>query len=167
MTGEGEILPSGAHEGEEIDARMVEEAPVLKCEGCAHHPVGQILNWPVAVVKLPATGNETVLDAVAQVNGLIAVSDAHRIWVARPGPDGCESVLPVDWNGITACGKTGTNYQILPGDRVYVKAYPLVTADTTLARVFAPIERVLGIALLGNSTARAFGPRGGSNGGVP
>jgi polysaccharide export outer membrane protein len=116
------------------------------------------------VARFPAMGNETVLDAMAQVSGLTTVSDAHRIWVSRPGPDGCESILPVDWNGITQCGKTGTNYQLLPGDRVFVKAYPMVTADTTLARVIAPLERLLGVALLGNTTARAFGPRGGFGG---
>ena len=119
------------------------------------------------VARLAATGNETVLDAISQVSGLTPVSDAHRIWVSRPGPDGCESILPVDWNAVTMCGQTRTNYQILPGDRVYVKAYPLVALDSTLARVFAPIERLLGVALLGNSTVRAFGPRGGAGIGIP
>src|SRR5262245_45635549 len=40
------------------------------------------------VVRLPITGNETVMDAVAQVNGLTAVSSQDRIWVSRPAPDG-------------------------------------------------------------------------------
>ena len=29
--------------------------------------------------------------------------------------------LSVDWQAITQRGETATNYQILPGDRVYVK----------------------------------------------
>jgi polysaccharide export outer membrane protein len=119
------------------------------------------------VARLPSTGNETVLDAISQVSGLTTVSDAHRIWVSRPGPDGCESVLPVDWNGITMCGKTGTNYQILPGDRVFVKAYPMTTLDTTLARVFAPIERVLGISLLGASLRTQFNTNSFNNNNIP
>lgn len=116
------------------------------------------------VVRLPATGNETVLDAISQVSGLTAVSDAHRIWVSRPGPEGCSSVLPVDWNGLTARGEPATNYQLLPGDRVFVKAYPAVLADNTLARAIAPIERLFGVTLLGNYTIRAFRNNGGGGG---
>ena len=37
------------------------------------------------LIRLPYTGNETVLDAIAQVNGLSQVS-SKRIWVARPSP---------------------------------------------------------------------------------
>jgi polysaccharide export outer membrane protein len=106
------------------------------------------------VVIQPITGNETVLDAIGKVNGLGPVSDARRMWVARPGPEGCETILPVDWNAITMRGATGTNYQLMHGDRVFVQAYPLVTLDTTMARIFSPIERVLGITLLGTSTVR-------------
>lgn len=121
------------------------------------------------VVRLPVTGNETVLDAISQVSGLTAVSDAHRIWVSRPGPDGCSSVLPVDWNGLTARGEPATNYQLLPGDRVFVQAYPAVRADNVLARAIAPIERLFGVALLGNYTVRGLSGQfsgGGGFGGV-
>ena len=55
----------------------------------------------------------------------------------------------MDWIGITQHGITFTNYQVMPGDRIYVKAQKLVTIDRTLARIFAPIERVFGITLLG------------------
>lgn len=115
------------------------------------------------VYRLPITGNETVLDGISQVNGLTIVSDTNRIWVSRPGPDGCTSVLPVDWNAVTEKGDPGTNYQLLPGDRVFVKAYPLTRVDTTMARVIGPIERLFGVTLLGNSTVRGF-RSGGANG---
>jgi polysaccharide export outer membrane protein len=106
------------------------------------------------VVIQPITGNETVLDAIGKVNGIGPVSDAKRIWVSRPGPEGCETVMPVDWNALTMRGATGTNYQLMPGDRVFVQAYPLATLDAAMARFFSPIERVLGITLLGASTYR-------------
>ena len=50
------------------------------------------------VVRLPVTGNETVLDAVSQIDGLSQVS-SKRIWVARPAPAGteCAQVLDVHW----------------------------------------------------------------------
>ena len=31
-----------------------------------------------------------------------------------------DPVLPADWVGITTMGHTATNYQLMPGDRVYV-----------------------------------------------
>ena len=59
--------------------------------------------------------------------------------------------MPVDWQAITKRGSTATNYQLLPGDRVYVAVDPLVATDSFLAKVVSPIERVLGVVLLGNS----------------
>jgi polysaccharide export outer membrane protein len=109
------------------------------------------------VVRLPVTGNETVIDAISQVNGLTAVSSQDRIWVSRPAPEGnCHQVLPVDWKSVVECGDTATNYQLLPGDRVFVAAYPATAMDIRMARIFAPIERIFGIALLGSSTYTTF-----------
>jgi polysaccharide biosynthesis/export protein len=109
------------------------------------------------VIRLPITGNETVIDALSQVNGLSAVSSQDRIWVSRPAPEGgCHQVLPVDWKAVVENADTATNYQILPGDRVYVAAYPLTKMDITLARIIAPVERVFGIILLGTSTVNSI-----------
>jgi polysaccharide export outer membrane protein len=108
------------------------------------------------VAKLPITGNETVLDAMANLNGLASVSDKRHIWVARPAPacNGCDQVLPVDWVGIVTRGETATNFQLLPGDRVYVQADPLITFDTKLGRLLNPFERIFGFVLLGDQTVQ-------------
>jgi protein involved in polysaccharide export with SLBB domain len=118
------------------------------------------------VIRLPVTGNETVLDAIGNINGLSAVSSKHRIWVARPAPDdaACEQVLPINWKDITKGGATATNYQLLPGDRLYIAAAPLITADTYIARLTAPFERIFGFLLLGNSTIRTLGGQQGGQG---
>jgi polysaccharide export outer membrane protein len=109
------------------------------------------------VIRLPVTGNETVLDAIGQVTGLTPVADTQRIWVSRPAAEGCSGqVLPVNWKAITEEGQTGTNYQLLPGDRVFVKALPMVTFDTKLARTLSPFERLFGFSLLGASTIEAL-----------
>jgi polysaccharide export outer membrane protein len=120
------------------------------------------------VIRLPSTGNDTVLDAISQVYGLVPVSDRHKIWVARPGPADapCDQILPVDWDGVSRCARTATNYQLLPGDRIYVHSNALVCLDTFLARIYSPIERTLGVILLGSETVRSFGPSGGSSGGT-
>jgi polysaccharide export outer membrane protein len=111
------------------------------------------------VIRLPITGNETVLDAIGELKGLPPGTDRRRIWVARPSPadHNCSQLLPVDWQAITKGGMTATNYQLLPGDRVYVSMDRWIAADSYLAKVFAPIERVLGITLLGSSVVHSIG----------
>jgi protein involved in polysaccharide export with SLBB domain len=111
------------------------------------------------VLKFPFTGNENVLDALANTDGL-QPNSSKRIWVARPaGNSNKPVILPVDWVDITAYGKPDTNYQLLPGDRVWVQEDRFTSLDGTLARVFAPFERIMGFSLLGASTAtRLSGP---------
>ena len=125
------------------------------------------------VVRIPSTGNETVLDAIAQIGGLSSVS-SKRVWVARPAPAGCgDQILPVDWKGITRRGHTVTNYQILPGDRVFVMAAPGSKFNNTLTKTLAPVQQVLGVTLLGAAVGRTLGNNnngglfgGGSNSGT-
>lgn len=103
------------------------------------------------VYTLPITGSDTVLDALANVFGLHTYASKRNIWVARRSPHADQpwQILPVDWVGITQHGITTTNYQILPGDRIYVKAQRIITFDTALSRWLSPLERILGITLLG------------------
>jgi polysaccharide export outer membrane protein len=124
------------------------------------------------VIRLPITGSDTVLDAISQIYGLTPVSSKHHIWVARPGPEGdpcTERVLPVDWHAITQCGSAATNYQLLPGDRIFVQSDALIHTNNALAKVFAPIERVLGITILGSAAVStiqqiAIAAHGGTSG---
>src|SRR5262245_46161352 len=76
------------------------------------------------ITPMTYTGNETVLDALALVGGVPPVGSKRNIWVARRTPHAHdpEQILPVDYIGTTQHGVALTNYQILPGDRVYVKA---------------------------------------------
>jgi polysaccharide export outer membrane protein len=123
------------------------------------------------VSRFPVTGNETVLDAISQVNGL-SPNSSTRIWVARPGRNsrGCHQILPVNWEAITQCADWQTNYQLMPGDRVYVAADKLVAFDTALGKLIAPAERLFGFVALGTSTISSVqfykqrGQRGDSGG---
>ncbi|QJW96722.1 polysaccharide biosynthesis/export family protein [Frigoriglobus tundricola] len=73
-----------------------------------------------AVYPFPCTGSETVLDALANVNGLCDMAQC-KISVARRTSNGQSwQVLPVDWTAITQNGVVHTNYQLFPGDRLYV-----------------------------------------------
>lgn len=106
------------------------------------------------VAILPAKGNETVLDAIGQIQGL-ASNQSTRMWIARPGKnmsDG-DQLLPVDWLAVTQRGDTTTNYQILPGDRLFVSEDKLVAIDTKLGKIISPMERILGFTALATETS--------------
>lgn len=109
------------------------------------------------VRRIPVTGNDTVLDAISAVDGLSQVSSAE-IWVARPAPGGfgCEQILPVDYDAIARGGSSATNYQLMPGDRVFIAEDNLIATNTLISKVTAPLERLLGITSLGTSSIRGL-----------
>jgi polysaccharide export outer membrane protein len=122
------------------------------------------------VAILPAKGNETVLDAIGQIQGLQS-NQSTRMWVARPGKNNCngDQVLPVDWLAVTQRGDTTTNYQLLPGDRLFVSEDKLVAIDTHLGKIISPMERILGFTALGTQTVSGlvfFKEQGLFNGGT-
>jgi len=106
---------------------------------------------PDQVYSFPYTGNETVLKAIANVNGLQPFS-SRRMWIARPiGNTNKPLILPVDWNAVVAYGAPQTNYQIVPGDRVFVQVDNWVVFDQRLSKIFSPFERIMGFMLLSQS----------------
>jgi polysaccharide export outer membrane protein len=109
------------------------------------------------VARFPVTGNETVLDAIAGINGLSRLS-SKDIWIARPAPSGvgCDQVLPVDIEAIMKGGATATNYQLLPGDRVFIAQDPWIAFDSIIDKVCGPFERIFGFSLLGVQTVQTF-----------
>src|SRR5205807_636614 len=92
-----------------------------------------------------------------------------KIWVARPAPANhpCLQILPVDWRAIVQGGATATNYQLFPGDRVYIQSDPLIWFDNNLAKILQPIERLFGATLLGNFTVQSFRRNGGGGNNTP
>jgi polysaccharide biosynthesis/export protein len=66
-------------------------------------------------------GRETVLDALMQAGGLTDQASRDNIVLSRPTKPNCPRiVLPVCWKQIVQLGDTTTNYQLAPGDRIYV-----------------------------------------------
>ena len=119
------------------------------------------------VYRFPITGNETVLDAIAQIQGLEQVS-SKKIWIARPSRTNRDvKILPVDWFAVTERGSAETNYQILPGDRVFIAEDKLVAFDTQVAKITAPFERLFGFTLLGTGTATRLSGKVLQGGGNP
>jgi len=106
------------------------------------------------VTEFPITGNETVLDAIAQLGGLSIVSSS-RIFIARPAPNGvgCEQILPVNWDEISRGASTATNYQLMPRDRLYIAEDPFIKFDAIVTKYTRPFERLFGFVSLGTAMA--------------
>ena len=69
----------------------------------------------------PITGHETVLDGILTAGGLASDASTKRIILSRPTPpEGCRIALPICYDNIVQLGDTSTNYQLLPGDRIFV-----------------------------------------------
>jgi polysaccharide biosynthesis/export protein len=102
--------------------------------------------------RFPIMGNETVLDAIGQLQGLSQVS-SKMMWIARPASGGCgrEQILPIDWNAIAAGGETKTNYQLLPGDRLYVVDDKLVAMDNYVGLLANPLLQMVNVLSDGTS----------------
>jgi polysaccharide export outer membrane protein len=99
--------------------------------------------------RLPFTGNETVLDGILQAGGLTNYADVNKVYLSRPNPGGgCDQVFHVDWLAIIKCGDTRTNYQLLPGDRIYVSPTAGFSASIMLDNYLSPVERVTNLFAL-------------------
>jgi hypothetical protein len=77
------------------------------------------------------------------------------MWIARPAPNGvgCEQILPVNWNDIAQGASTATNYQLMPGDRLFIAQDRLTNFNTVVNKLLNPFEKVFGFVSLGTSTA--------------
>lgn len=103
------IVEQGAEQAE-INVRLIE--PVHR-----FYVVGEV-NSPGAY---PLTGYETVLDGIMAAGGLTSRASACDMLLARPtNPPSCRVTLPVCYRAITQLGDTTTNYQLRPGDRIFV-----------------------------------------------
>ena len=77
--------------------------------------------------SFPYSGNETVLDALIAAGDISQKSDRHKIILSRPtSPCGERIILPICYDQIVQLGDTSTNYQLLPGDRLFVPSINLL-----------------------------------------
>jgi polysaccharide export outer membrane protein len=116
------------------------------------------------VVRAPITGNETVIDAVANLGGISQVSST-KMWIARPAPNGvgCEQILQVNWVDISRGASTATNYQLMPGDRLFIAQDRLTLFNNWTVKLLLPFERIFGIISLGTSMANRIARFGLAN----
>lgn len=69
----------------------------------------------------PLSGRETVLDGIMAAGGLSRNAQAKKVVLVRPTqPGACREVLPVCLQQIVQLGDSSTNYQLRPGDRIFI-----------------------------------------------
>src|SRR5262249_38751295 len=69
----------------------------------------------------PLQGRETVLDGILTAGGLTERASRRNIILSRPQAPNCgRIVLPICLREIVQLGDTTTNYQLAPGDRIFV-----------------------------------------------
>lgn len=110
-----EMIAKKTHEvdgkAEAVNVRIIDP------QGAVFYVLGEV-NTPGVY---PLTGRETVLDGILTAGGISARSSTCNIVLSRPThPESCRVVLPVCYREITQLGDTSTNYQLKPGDRIFV-----------------------------------------------
>ena len=106
--------------------------------------------------RLPLTGNETVLDTLQFAGGLDPNASVNNIRLVRPAPPGSSEpqLLPVNIAAIMQAGDTTTNYQLMPGDRIFVYRDPIVRTTIFINRLAAPFNTVVNSILTYSFMAR-------------
>lgn len=113
-----EVLVKGAVEIKTKDPGFLSVRLVSR-QSKVYYVLGEV-NAPGA---FQLNGRETVLDALLAAGGLTDRASRNNIILSRPSkPDACRTVLPVCYKNIVQLGDTTTNYQIAPGDRIFVSS---------------------------------------------
>ncbi len=111
-----EILVNAGREPTKINVRLIEPTDRF-------YVIGEV-NSPGSY---PLVGNETVLDGLMAAGGLTSRAAVCKMLLARPtDPTSCRVTLPVCYRAITQLGDTTTNYQLRPGDRIFVARQSLM-----------------------------------------
>jgi polysaccharide export outer membrane protein len=107
-----------------IDVRLVNRTSKV------YYVVGEV----TTPGKFPLVGNETVLDGIMQAGGMTDRSSWRDVILVRPTGDEPGCVLKVDIGAIIRLGTAATNYQLAPGDRIYVGSRHLMDLIFSLDR---------------------------------
>jgi protein involved in polysaccharide export with SLBB domain len=111
-----EVMARDAVKAQTKDAGFI-NVRIVGRQSKVYYVIGEV-NSPGA---FPLQGRETVLDGILQAGGLNQNGSRDNIILSRPTKPNCPRVvLPVCWKNIVQLGDTATNYQLAPGDRIYV-----------------------------------------------
>lgn len=123
----------------EKDAKPVEvTVRVIGRTSKVYYVLGEV-NAPGS---FPVNGFDSVLDGLIRAGGVTNRAALQAIVLSRPtGPDDCRVVFPVCYPNIVQLGDTSTNYQLQPGDRIYVPGKGLLDGLLTRCRPGTPCDK--------------------------
>jgi protein involved in polysaccharide export with SLBB domain len=137
--------------GTEESWRLVppEESQRVFVDVTAYNTMNYYVQGDVATTgRFPYTGNETVFDILQFAGGLLSSADPKQITLVRPERNGKPAkVYKVDLEAIQQRGEVATNYQIFPGDRLFVGRNEVVKKTVEIDRLNAPISTMTGMML--------------------
>lgn len=111
-----------------------------------------------SVAEIPYIGNETVLSVMSQIDGLAETTADWKVSIERSDRSAAEAIeMPVDWRAMTEERPRRTDYALFPGDRIFIRADPLIGADRFIAKLTAPVKRLFGFTL--QTESRGLAPR--------
>ncbi len=143
-------------EGRSITIKPAESDRVFVDVAAYNSQVYYVQGDVAAPGRLPITGNETVLDAINYAGGLTPTASFPNVRLVRPSPPGSAEpqILPINLAAIIQEGDPTTNYQLMPGDRIFVYRDPIVRATIFLDRLAAPFNTVISSILQYSFMAR-------------
>ena len=113
----GAVITAKESEREKLKEPVVVTVRIIGRTSKVYYVLGEV-NAPGA---FPVNGFDAVLDGIIRAGGVTNRAGLQNIVVSRPTPpDGCRVVYPVCYSNIVQLGDTSTNYQLQPGDRIYV-----------------------------------------------
>jgi polysaccharide export outer membrane protein len=92
----------------------------------------------------PIVGDVSAVHALGLGGGATRMASLDNAKLVRPSPEG-ELTYPIYFAAITEHGYGATNYQLQPGDVVYVPPNGFAKVGYALGVIFFPIQQILGL----------------------
>jgi polysaccharide export outer membrane protein len=92
----------------------------------------------------PLVGRVTAVEALAAAGGPSRFASLNASRLTRPIPEG-QGVYPVKYRDITQNGDPTTNYELQPGDVIYVPPNASARIGYALQIVFFPLQQIFGL----------------------
>ncbi len=91
----------------------------------------------------PLVGDVSMVNALASAGGPTQYAKLDAAWLVRP-TEGDSLAYEVDFEAITRRGDATTNYELQPGDVVYVPPVLMVRVGYVVGQIFFPFQQILG-----------------------
>jgi polysaccharide export outer membrane protein len=98
----------------------------------------------------PLTGRVTAIEALASAGGGTRFAALNESRLTRPFLEG-QGLYPIHYQDIQERGEASTNYELQPGDVIYVPPNTSARIGYALQIIFFPLQQVIG---LGGSAVR-------------